>query len=349
MRRQGRQELSQYGILRFFGRQDQAHRRLFRRHLSEWRLRKAERDLNWSCPYVAHAAFSPLGVVLPQGADRAVRERYAIHAQQGRSLQRERTGGAVATVADREVSGAARRSAWRNRSGIDCGHRVSRSPLSRRDAVYPRGCRPRLANPAARSVPRSLRPRADAEDRRRPVALGKQGRSARCRGGPSAAAYQLRHDRQGDGDAKLGDGRGIQPRRLRRCTGAVLCQRGIAVRRRPRKRRGLSWPAEGPAVLCACAEGGGAVLRDVSEITGIQPAITSEIILLELSGRQNPFRLIRECRFATGLRGSNKKERDRAIYEVDDPEGQRTGGAGRDPPRRCGGRDDEVQRSAEGG
>src|SRR3984893_3713650 len=98
MRRQGRQELSQYGILRFFGRQDRAHRRLFRRHLSEWRFRKAERDLNWSCPDVAHAAFPPLGVVLPQGADRAVRERYAVHAEYGRSLQLQAAPGAAKAV-----------------------------------------------------------------------------------------------------------------------------------------------------------------------------------------------------------------------------------------------------------
>ena len=45
-----------------------------------------------------------------------------------------------------------------------------------------------------------------------------------------AAADVLRHDRAADGKRRLGDGRGFQPRRLRRGAVAVLRQHGGAVR-----------------------------------------------------------------------------------------------------------------------
>ena len=65
----------------------------------------------------------------------------------------------------------------------------------------------------------------------RPAAACGQTGSARRRGGAGATADVLRHDRAADGEWRLGDGRGFQPRRLRRGAAAVLRQHGGAVRR----------------------------------------------------------------------------------------------------------------------
>src|SRR5436190_1325519 len=60
MHGQGRQEFSQYRILHLRGRQDQTHRCVFRRHLSEWRLRQARRKLIGSCLMSLTLHFHPL-------------------------------------------------------------------------------------------------------------------------------------------------------------------------------------------------------------------------------------------------------------------------------------------------
>ena len=65
----------------------------------------------------------------------------------------------------------------------------------------------------------------------------------------------LRHDRPRDGGGDLGHGRRVQPRRLRRGAGVVLCQRGGAVRH-AQARRGLFRSAAGAVVLCPRVEGG---------------------------------------------------------------------------------------------
>src|ERR1700739_1624352 len=59
-------------------------------------------------PHVTHAAFPSAVVVLLEGADRPLRERYAVRAAYGRSRQRSRARGAVEAVADRKIPGAAR-------------------------------------------------------------------------------------------------------------------------------------------------------------------------------------------------------------------------------------------------
>ena len=95
------------------------------------------------------------------------------------------------------------------------------------------GLRP--ADAAARPLLRSLCASADAEDHVGPDAACGQKGSARRRGSPRATADVLRHDRAADGKWRLGDGRGFQPRRLRRGAAAVLRQHGGAVRAKRRR------------------------------------------------------------------------------------------------------------------
>src|SRR5882757_10565233 len=121
----------------------------------------------WSF-HVADAALPPAGVVLLEGADRALRERYSVYAQQGRSRQSGRTRRAAETVADRQVSGTRRRRARADGAGVERHHRISRPPLSRTDAVHSRRCRARAADPVARPLLRSLRASADAKSHGRP-------------------------------------------------------------------------------------------------------------------------------------------------------------------------------------
>ena len=110
----------------------------------------------------------------------------------------------------------------RDRPGVEHHHRISRPPLSRAaPGSSPTIPSSRRADAAARPLLRSLCASADAEDHGRPVAAGGQEGSARRRGGEGAIAHVLRHDRAADGARRLGDGRGFQPRRLRR--GAVRC------------------------------------------------------------------------------------------------------------------------------
>jgi hypothetical protein len=67
-------------------------------------------------PHVAYAAFPPAVVVLLEGADSAVRERHAVQAERGQSRRRPRAQRTIEIVADRKISGAARRYAGSNHS-----------------------------------------------------------------------------------------------------------------------------------------------------------------------------------------------------------------------------------------
>jgi len=136
--------------------------------------------------------------------------------------------------------------------------------------------------------------------RRSTASRGQEG-SARRRRSQDAAADLVSNDRSGDGNAELGGGRYLQSRRLCRRAGAVLCQRGHAVWRKPQERRGISRSPEGAAVLRARPQGGRAVFRDVPEIVAIPPAITSEIISQDMSVPQNSVRLVNERWFAACL------------------------------------------------
>src|SRR4249919_1139482 len=60
MRRQGWEKLSQHRILHLRGRQDQADRCLFRRHLSKRHLRPPAKKLNWSINVSLTLHFHPL-------------------------------------------------------------------------------------------------------------------------------------------------------------------------------------------------------------------------------------------------------------------------------------------------
>jgi glutathione S-transferase len=64
-------------------------------------------------------------------------------------------------------------------------------------------------------------------DRRRPA----DSKPSRRRSGAGATADRLRHDRAADVGRRLGDGRRLQPGRLRGAAGAVLRQHGGVIRR----------------------------------------------------------------------------------------------------------------------
>ena len=104
-------------------------------------------------------------------------------------------GGVQEAVADRQVPGAARRSEGSHGAGVEHHHRVPGSALSGRDAVPARRSGPCPPDAHAGSLLRPLPAAADAEDRRRQVAAGRQERSLRCRAGKGAVADCARHGR----------------------------------------------------------------------------------------------------------------------------------------------------------
>ena len=89
---------------------------------------------------------------------------------------------------------------------------------------------PELARqtPARRPLLRSLRARADAEDRRRHAASGRAQRSLRRRAGARHARHRLRHDRRRHALEELGGGRRLHARRLRGLSRTLLRQQGGA-------------------------------------------------------------------------------------------------------------------------
>src|ERR1700722_10607918 len=129
--------------------------------------------------------------------------------------------------------------------------------------IHPRGPEVGAADAAARPFLRSLRAPVCPEDRRRPVAAGRQKRSARGGRSQGADSVLLRHDRQGGRRKNLGNGRSFQPCRLRCVACAFLRQQGDAVRRHPQKRHGLFQSPEGAAFLRACDQGSGALFCHV--------------------------------------------------------------------------------------
>ena len=140
----------------FDGDMDQAHRRLFRRKLRERRLRQKALPKKKKTPppppkkkkkkkkkkiYVANAVFPSAVVVLPEGADRAVRERDAVRRRIWSILATRPSARRSKTVADRQISGAARRGARPDRPGIEHHHRISDRHYPGRIALHSRRCR----------------------------------------------------------------------------------------------------------------------------------------------------------------------------------------------------------------
>ena len=157
------------------------------------------------------------------------------------------------TVANREISGAARRCAERDRSGVQHHHRVSRRHYGGRTRFIPddpdRALQTRLRDrfydlyvhlPMQKIMGDRLR--ADA-----------QAGSARRRGGTRAVADVLCDDRTADGARRLGDGRRFQSRRLRRRAVAVLRQHGGAVWRCAAKPHGIFRTTEDTSLVRARA------------------------------------------------------------------------------------------------
>ena len=89
------------------------------------------------CRHVAYPAFPSALVLLPEGADRALRGRHAVRAG-GRELRRSRIGGGVPqAVAGRQDAGAARCRSRPDGAGVEHHHRVSRPALSARHGADP--------------------------------------------------------------------------------------------------------------------------------------------------------------------------------------------------------------------
>ena len=177
-----------------------------------------------------------------------------------------RARGAAKTVADRQVSGAGGpgtrgRSSRSRASSSTISTAIIRavpdsSPTSP-SSPGRRGCA--TASMTSTCICRCRRSWATGcvpRDRRTRTASRRRGRRLRTSYG--IIEQQIR-------PADLGDGRDLQPGRLRGGAVVVLRQHGGAVRRPGRQSRGLFRAAEGAAVLCARAEGGRALFQHGAE------------------------------------------------------------------------------------